>query len=310
MTLSDLPLVPGSSFQLDCRIRHPRRRIAANGSPYLAFDIEDCCSSLKAYAWPEQCDISTQIHDLEKVLLSGKVREFSGNPLAAVKDIQSSKSVVTGAVNLIPHSLSPEPQLLGRLSSLVSRIANKPLRCFLDSVFSDDGFALQFVRLPASRHHHHAAVGGLLKHSLECAEMVQTFSVFSPDMLDLAVVGALLHDAGKVMTLHSQKFTPEYVLLDHDALTLEVLAPHLKHLDSISRETATALRYLWTWRHSRRARVHPALVVAEAITAADRISTGLDFEEDEFNTRPQWQSIMRSKVNGTMLWRPQLGCNA
>lgn len=308
MTLSDLQLAPGSSFQIDCRIRYPQRRLATNGMQYLSFEIEDCSSSLKAYAWAEQCEISTQIHDLDKVLLSGKVREFNGNPLAAVKNIQSSKSVVSGAVNLIPHSLSPEPQLLGRLSSLVSRIANKPLRCFLDSVFSDDGFTLQFVRLSASRHHHHAAVGGLLKHSLECAEMVQSFSVFSPDMLDLAVVGALLHDAGKVMTLHSQKFSPEYVLLDHDALTLEVLAPHLKHLDSISRETATALRYLWTWRHSRRARVHPALVVAEAITAADRISAGLDFEEGVFNSRPRWQTIARSETNGSKFWRPQLSC--
>lgn len=310
MTLSDLELAPGNNFQIDCRIRYPLRRVATNGTQYLSFEIEDCNSSLKAYAWAEQCEISTQIHDLDKVLLSGRVREFNGNPLASVNNIQSSKSVVTGAVNLIPHSLSPEPQLLGRLSSLVSRITNKPLRCFLDSVFSDDGFTLQFVRLPASRRHHHAAVGGLLKHSLECAEMVQSFSVFSPDMLDLAVVGALLHDAGKVMTLHSQNFLPEYVLLDHDALTLELLAPHLKHLDSISRETATALRYLWTWRHSRRGRVHPALTVAEAIIAADRISAGLDFEEGVFNGRPGWQTIVRSEANGSKLWRPQLGCQA
>jgi len=140
--------------------------------------------------------------------------------------------------------------------------------------------------------------------------MVQSFRVFSPDMLDLAVVGALLHDAGKVMTLHSQNFSPEYVLLDHDALTLEALAPHLKHLDCISKETATALRYLWTWRHSRRARIHPALTIAEAITAADRISTGLDFEEGLFSGRPGWQTIVRSETNGSKLWRPQLGCRA
>lgn len=310
MTLSDLQLTPGSSFQIDCRIRYPRRRTANNGMKYLSFEIEDCSRSLKAYAWAEQCVMSAQIHDLDKVLISGKVREFNGNPLAAVKNIQSIKSVVTGAANLIPHSLSPEPQLLGRLSSLVSRIVNKPLRCFLDSVFSDDRFTLRFIRLPASRRHHHAEGGGLLKHSLECAEMVHNFRIFSPDMRELAAVGALLHDAGKVMTLHSRKFSPEYVLLDHDALTLEVLAPHLRHLDSISRETATALRYLWSWRHSRRARVHPALIVAEAITAVDRISAGLDLEEEEFSGRPRWQTIMRSQVNGTMLWRPQLGCSA
>ena len=85
MTLSDLKLAPGNNFQIDCRIRYPRRRVATNGMQYLSFEIEDCKSSLKAYAWAEQCEISMPIHDLDKVLLSGKLREFNGKPLATIK---------------------------------------------------------------------------------------------------------------------------------------------------------------------------------------------------------------------------------
>lgn len=307
MTLSDLQLVPGTNFQIDCRIRYPRRRIAVNRSHYLTFEIEDCRRRVKAYAWPEKCDISTQLHDLDKVRICGELRELNGNTLANVTCIQTNNAVVTDAVNQIPRSLSPEPQLLERLNSLVGRVANKPLRCFIDSVFSDDWFSLQFIRLPASKRYHHAEVGGLLKHSLECAEMVQQYRVFSPDMLDLAVVGALLHDAGKVMTLHSQKFCLEYVLLDHDALTLEVLAPHLKYLDRINKDVSVALRYLWTWKNSRGSKLHPALTVAEAIITADRISTGIDCEDAVFESAPKWQSIVRSESNGNRYWRPQLG---
>ena len=310
MNLADLQLLPGSSFQIDCRIRSPRWRIAGNGAQYLTFVIEDCSTSLKAYAWAQQCDIAAKVHDLDKLHLTGKVREFNGSPLATVWSIEPCKGVVPDAVNLIPHSLSPEPHALCQLQKLVGRMQNRALRSFLDSVLSDDTFTFQFIRLPASRSHHHAGAGGLLKHSLECAEMVQRFKVFSPDMLDLAVAGALFHDAGKVVTLHRQKYTPEYALLDHDALTLEVLAPHLKHLDRINRDTAVALRYLWTWRHSRRAKLHPSLTVAEAIASVDRISAGLDYEEGVFNRTPKWKNIVCSQSNGSKLWRPQLGYQA
>jgi len=125
-------------------------------------------------------------------------------------------------------------------------------------------------------------------------------------MLDLAVVAALLHDAGKVTTLNGVGFSPQKALLDHDALTLEVLAPHLKYLDSINSDVATALRYLWTWRHHRRGKGPPALTVAEAISAADRISSGLDMEEQVFSKSPGWQAVVSSEVHGARFWKPQL----
>lgn len=56
--------------------------------------------------------------------------------------------------------------------------------------------------------------------------------------------------------------------------------------------------------------MHPALTVAEAIIAVDRISAGLDFEEGVFNGRLEWQTIVRSEAKGCKLWRPQLGCRA
>jgi hypothetical protein len=60
MPLSDLELRHGSRFyNVPCRIRRPLRKTAANGARYLIATIEDCGRSLKAYAWQEQCDLST-----------------------------------------------------------------------------------------------------------------------------------------------------------------------------------------------------------------------------------------------------------
>ena len=307
MTLSDLELAHGTLFNVACRVRHPLRKIAANGSSYLCFSIEDCCRTIKAYAWPEQCDMSVSLHDLDCALVEGRLRNFNGGILAAVTSIQPIVNEPDNSVELIPHSMCPQPSLLLRLVDLVCRLSNEDLVYFVNSVFAEDALALPFVRLPASRSHHHSVAGGLLEHSMECAEMVQHFSEFNPEMKDLAMVAALLHDVGKIVTLKTpDKFCLEGAVLDHNALTLELLAPHLKALDAVNREMATALRYLWTWRYYRRGAVHPALTIAEAVAAADRISSGLSIEEMTFKGRPEWHTVARTEKNNAMMWRPHL----
>jgi 3'-5' exoribonuclease len=310
MTLADLDMTIGSTFRIETRIRHPKRRIAKNGSHYLTFMIEDMSRTLKAYAWLEQCSIPCQLQDLDRVAIGGNIREFDGKPLANIQYItpgRSDEAEHTGSISMIPHSLCPEPALLKKLMTVVNDVTNETLRHFLEGVFADDRIMIPFVQLPASRRHHHSSAGGLLQHSLECVAMVQRFAEFSPDMLDLAVTAALLHDAGKVATLRDPRFCLEGVLLDHDALTLEVLAPHLLRLDCINHEIAVALRYLWTWRHYRRGMKHPVLTIAEVIAAADRISTGLNVEELTFRDRPEWQTVVRSESDGSKYWRPRLG---
>jgi 3'-5' exoribonuclease len=82
---------------------------------------------------------------------------------------------------------------------------------------------------------------------------------------------------------------------------LEVI---LKRLDGINHDMATALRYLWTWRHHRRGHTHPVLTVAEAISAADRISAALEVENDAFRELPNWQRFVRHGTSSSLFWRP------
>ena len=307
MTLSELELAHGEPCCLTCRIRHPLRRIAANGSHYLCFNIEDYRHSLKANAWPNQCDLSVVVHDLDRVTVEGKLRAFNDGIMAVVTSIRPLTNDHVNAVELIPLSMCPAPSLLPRLADLSRKMTNWDLTYFINCVFADDTFALSFVRLPASRSHHHSVAGGLLGHSLECAEMVQHFTEFSQDMKDLAVAVALLHDAGKVVTLRTpDKFCLEGAVLDHNAVTLEVLAPYLKRLDAVNREMATALRYLWTWRQHRQGNTNPILTVAEAISAADRISSGLNIEQVAFGECPEWQRLIRHGSCNDLYWRPKI----
>jgi hypothetical protein len=202
--------------------------------------------------------------------------------------------------------MAAQKSSLEQLGDLFDYISHPALKQFVGSVLSDTSIVFPFVSLPASRQHHHSAAGGLLDHSLECASIVSRSYEFPEYEIELATVAALFHDVGKIRTLRSVgKHASAGHVLDHDALTLEVLAPHLQRLDSICTDAGLGLRYLWTWRNHQHGYRPPLLTIAETLTAADRISSGLNRQQTAFSEHPEWHQFASLGEHNTFR-RPRL----
>ena len=107
--------------------------------------------------------------------------------------------------------------------------------------------------------------------------MVEKHQQFLLQDYELGLVAALFHDIGKILTLtYEMNRTSLGRGLDHDKLTLEVLAPYLKQLDRDWPEGARQLRYLLTWKLNQRI---PKFNMADLVACCDRLSTGLDMEK-------------------------------
>jgi len=78
-----------------------------------------------------------------------------------------------------------------------SKIVRPRLRAAIDLFFSDPEFRLRFEACPASLNEHHAALGGVLMHTVEVARIARTIARVCRAEVDVAVAGALLHDIGK-----------------------------------------------------------------------------------------------------------------
>jgi 3'-5' exoribonuclease len=72
------------------------------------------------------------------------------------------------------------------------------LRGAVDLFFEDDLFRAQYGECPAAISGHHAAVGGLLKHTAEVAAIARTLARVSGADPDTVLAGAFLHDIGKL----------------------------------------------------------------------------------------------------------------
>ncbi len=197
---------------------------------------------------------------------------------------------------------------LGRLSQIVGGLEIPELHGFVRSVFSDSAIALPFLRVPASIAHHHCHNVGLLEHSVECAEFVRDVMIPCSHERELAIVAALLHDIGKVMTFApNQERTAVGTLIDHNALTLELLADHLHTLDRAWPDGGRALRYLWTWKARRRSSERPLMLSANIIQAADQISAAKDAWRQAYAGTQEWQQFARLEGFGppSRFWVPK-----
>jgi len=288
------------------RVHSMRSLITNNQTPYQRFKIEDAFGSAIAYGWSGRFIMEGDIHDMDICYIEGRSRRHMEKWIVdahRVTPVPLSQEI--NLTQLIPQSTCPRPEYLVRLNNVISSLTVAPLIHFINSIASDTKLVQQFITVPASMRHHHSHDAGLLIHSIECAEIVMNLYPVNEVEKELGVVAALLHDIAKTrtMTTDMRKTTMGYVI-DHDQLTLEILAPHLRYLENIWQDGATALRYLLTWRNNKHGL--PAMPVAEAVLAADRLSSALSARNMAYCNTPKWKQFGNLNVGGptNRFWKP------
>ena len=248
------------------------------GRQYLRIFLEDVSGSVPAYIWNEAVYRGFYLPNFALVRIAGQSR-YHDNLLRV--DLHAIEA--TGfkrprdVVRLIPRSICPLPELLSDLQAAINRITLPALRHFVESVLADDSIAFSFVSAPASLNHHHNYPGGLLRHNLECYQMVARQHGFRRESYELGLISSLFHAIGKVLTLtHNMTRTSLGSSVDHDKLMLEVLAPHLTSLEQRWAAGADELCYLLGWKVRRPV---PRYNMADLVACSDRLSAGLDMEK-------------------------------
>lgn len=266
---------------------------ASNGRRFLRFSLYDDTGKIRAHGWDGAYRGPEDVPHASILQVSGYLRYFLDRPIAEIVRAQ-----------ILP---SPEDRVLqDRLYRILTGISTPALRQFAEAVLMTPEIADSFYRVPASSRHHHSYPGGLLDHSLECAEHLKGSPGFAAAILDIGVVAALLHDIGKIRTHDAcGKLTKVGRLVEHDKLTLEILAHPLTELERRDSEMANFLRSLWGWLASGPNRRAPNHAIAEVVLQADHVSAHRGAEELAFAGAPgYWR---HAEYKGRRYYRPTLG---
>lgn len=131
----------------------------------------------------------------------------------------------------LPRTSYSVDGLYAELLKFVSEVENQQLRSLLELAVADP----RWKRAPAAKTMHHAYLGGLLEHSVNLCRLADVVAKLYPHLRrDLLIVGAVLHDLGKMDEM-SCGVTIEYTvagnLLGHVAIGLLRAAKWMQDLE-------------------------------------------------------------------------------
>ena len=262
------------------RVMTHERRLSQAGKPFVRMELEDYSDRMTAYAWEQQNALANlRQHDVIEGLF--EFRRFGGRVVADLQCLMSVGAYSGGrtAAALIPLSACPtvSRDALEGLVAICDSLTVPVLREFVDSVLSDMTLWPDFVASRASKSHHHAHPGGLLSHSVDVAmRCLDQCRGLEPHEAELVQIAGLFHDLGKVRTVGIQGARPTLgQWVHHEALTLEVLAPHLAALDRRWPEGGAALRHALTW-YAVKPQGFARFVGADIVRAADGCDVAME----------------------------------
>lgn len=235
------------------------------------------------------------------VQIEGRIRRTPGDMVYI--DTQRIDKVVTldrPSWHLLSRTWVPPEAVsaFDRLIALLDRLKGHHVRSLAHRLFISHSIAEPFLCVPASRSHHHAGTGGLLIHSVECAEMAESLSqyVLPTHERELAVMGALLHDLAKIRIMKSRHTGGHAIYgVTQEALNLEVLAPFLVRLDRDWPEGGAGLREILAPAPTYRSSSASPLLVTDLVRYIDRLSSGADIRTQRFRGAPAWRHCVRTE---------------
>ncbi len=187
-------------------------------------------------------------------------------------------------ISTLVETLDGIDAMVERLMGKVGQVEEPHMRRLLEVTFGDADFMQEFSSSPASITLHSAAVGGLIHHTLNVADICEAALRLQPTLdRDLVMTGALLHDIGKAgsFTVTTNiNHTAEGNLVGHVNLGDEELVRRLALVGEFPEDLAVKLRHILAAHHGRRewgSPVEPMMPEALLVHMADDMDAKLEY---------------------------------
>lgn len=233
MTISELK--PGMTIQDIYLCKSKQILTNKNGKSYISLVLADKTGTINAKIWePNSADIG----DFSKssfVYVEGNVTEYNNDLQLIVNLINIADENCYNESDYFPVTPYDINNLYQSILDFIDNIDNSDLTNLLRSFFENEKFAKVFKKSSAAKTVHQAYVGGLLEHTVNVANICNSFaSMYNNVNKDLLITCALLHDIGKIKEFSSfpeNDYTDEGNLLGHIYIGTQLVTEHAKKLN-------------------------------------------------------------------------------
>jgi len=282
-----------------------------DGNLYLQVRLSDKTGSLTAMMWNANQQQFDSFDNGDYIRVQGKSQLYNGGMQVIARELCRVDQESVEETDFITLSEAGVNKLAERLGEqLLSGLRNVHLRRLAEQFLNDEVFMARFKRAPAGVKNHHAYHGGLVEHTVSVLELAE-FVGKKYDRLDsdLLLMGAFLHDSGKIQELSYDKdlgYRDSGQLLGHMVMGVEMLQQKINEVQESSGESfpenlATQLKHLILSHHGQLefgSPVLPMTIEAIALTQIDnldaRIHNFLQIIDEDANPASNWTTYQPS----------------
>lgn len=179
----------------------PVVRNDSRGTPYLSTKLVDATGYVEARMWSLPNDLLEGFTEPKYVHVEGNTHEYRGTLQVKINRLRLLNRSEVSEEDYMPATEKDREVLSTELLVTGEEFQNQHLKDLFILMSSDAGFWDAFCSAPAAKTMHHARIGGLLEHSVQCLRIARFLAEMYPVDRDLLFFGAIFHDVGKVEEL-------------------------------------------------------------------------------------------------------------
>jgi 3'-5' exoribonuclease len=258
------------------------------GGEYLALILQDATGDLAGRVLENVERLRDEFDAGEFVKAHGRLQVFNGRPQFVIENI---RRVMLGPDSqdrregfsedtLLPTAPRPIDEMWAELQQAIRALGNPHLRALAERLVEANEARLRVW--PAARAVHHAYRGGFLEHVLKMAEAGRSMALLYDADPDLVVIGALLHDIGKLRELNYETtttYTREGNLVGHVTLGVLMIEEACRALPAFPEALRTEVIHLVVSHHGAKefgAPVEPMTIEAVILATVDELDSKLN----------------------------------
>jgi 3'-5' exoribonuclease len=227
-----------------------------DGNPFLNLVLADNSGQIKGVVWDNVSQIASAANAGDFVRVKANAGEYRGKLQLVVKSMDAVPAGDVSPEDFLPSSARDTDKMFERLKTLTDTITSPGLRALMDACWNDADLVQRFKRSPAAKKMHHAYLGGLIEHTLSMALLADKVAGhYSGVDRDLLIVGAVLHDIGKIRELTYDvniDYTDEGRLLSHIAIGLEMVHAKIQAIPGFPSEQTALIKHMIVSHHGAR----------------------------------------------------------
>lgn len=188
------------------------------------------------------------IPDPSYVHVEGQTHEYRGMLQLKVERMRVVRTDEVLEEDYLPESEKDLREMAAEVLEAGWAIEDENLAELFGFMASDKEFWDAFCEAPAAKTMHHARVGGLLEHSLQCMRVAKSLALHYPVNEDLLVFCVIFHDVGKIKELSWGKggfaYTTEGRLIGHVVLGERIVSSYIEQLHRFPKELALQISHI------------------------------------------------------------------